>query len=89
MLEAIASAQQCSVPQAALAWLLHQPAATNIILGASKMQHLEDNLGAVDVALTPEQLADLDAAMPAPKVYPHWFGEMTADRAHSKALQDG
>lgn len=85
-LREIAAARGCSVPQAALAWLLAKPAATSIILGASKMTHLEDNLGAAAVGLTDEDLGALDALLPPPRPYPHWFGDLTADQAHTQAL---
>lgn len=85
-LKEIAAEKGCSIPQAALAWLLSKPAATNLILGASKMAHLEDNLGAADVELTPEEVATLDAAAPPPAPYPHWFIALTQDQAHRDAL---
>ncbi|MEM7354817.1 MAG: aldo/keto reductase, partial [Acidobacteriota bacterium] len=49
-----------SPAQVALAWLLHQPAVTAPIIGASKMKHLEDAVAAVDLALDSETLAYLE-----------------------------
>ena len=46
--------------QVALAWLLHKPEVTAPIVGATKARHLEDALGAVDVVLTPEEIARLE-----------------------------
>ena len=86
LMRAIAEKNGCSVPQVAIAWLLHQEAATNIILGASKIGHLEDNLGACDVEFTEDQLEALGEAMPPANVYPHWFGQITDDAAHRDAL---
>ncbi|MHC4958532.1 MAG: aldo/keto reductase [Planctomycetota bacterium] len=88
VLRGVAEEAGCSVPQAAIAWLLHKPAATSIIIGASKLAHLEDNLGAADVEFTPEQLGQLDAAMPPPRIYPHWFNQLTRDQTHTAALGD-
>ena len=85
-LKQIAAAKDCSIPQVALAWLLAKPAATNLVVGASRMAHLEDNLGAVDVELSAGEIAALDAMMPPSRVYPHWFIEMTNDKAHKQAL---
>lgn len=85
-LREIADAKGCSVPQAALAWLLAKPAATNIIVGASKLHHLQDNLGAADVELSAEDVASLDAMMPPARLYPHWFADATADSAARDAL---
>jgi aryl-alcohol dehydrogenase (NADP+) len=44
----------------ALAWLLHQPAVTAPIVGASKPGHLEDAVGALDVHLAAEDIAALE-----------------------------
>ncbi len=49
-----------SPAQAALAWLLQQPGVTAPIVGASKMQHLEDAVAALDLQLSPEELAALE-----------------------------
>lgn len=46
--------------QIALAWLLHQPGVTSPIIGASKMNHLEENVAALDIELSPEELETLE-----------------------------
>ncbi|MFE5112043.1 aldo/keto reductase [Streptomyces sp. NPDC056663] len=46
--------------QVALAWTLHSPGVTAPIIGARTIAQLEDNLGALQVDLTPSQLARLD-----------------------------
>ncbi len=69
----IADKHQASVAQIALAWLLAQPAVSSILLGASKIHQLEDNLGAADVSLSADELAELSAALPPAPVYPNWF----------------
>jgi aryl-alcohol dehydrogenase-like predicted oxidoreductase len=86
VLRAVAKRGGCSMPQAALAWLLAKPWATSVIVGASKMAHLEDNLGAANVEIPAKDLALLDAAMPPPLVYPNWFNAITTDQAHKGAL---
>ncbi len=45
--------------QIALAWLLHQPGVTAPIIGASKMTHLEEDIAAIDIELSPEELDTL------------------------------
>ncbi|MGW8249839.1 MAG: aldo/keto reductase, partial [Anaerolineales bacterium] len=60
-------------PQIALAWLLAQPAVDSVVIGARTMQQLEDNLGAMDLQLTPEELAQLDDASSVNPVYPYRF----------------
>jgi aryl-alcohol dehydrogenase-like predicted oxidoreductase len=45
-----------------LARLLASKAVSNILIGVSKISQLDDNVGALSVTLTPEELALLDAA---------------------------
>jgi len=47
--------------QIALAWLLHKPGVTAPIIGASKLSHLEDAVAALSIALTPDDVAYLEA----------------------------
>lgn len=62
-LEAIARQLGCSTAQLALAWVAHNPRVSTVILGASRLEQLQENLGALDVLprLTPEVLAQIDA----------------------------
>ncbi len=46
--------------QVALAWLLHKPVVTAPIVGASKLQHLEDAMAALSLKLTPEEQSELE-----------------------------
>jgi 1-deoxyxylulose-5-phosphate synthase len=46
--------------QAALAWLLHKPAVTAPIVGATKVEHLEDALAAEQLTLSDEEIARLE-----------------------------
>lgn len=48
--------------QLALAWLLHRPGLTAPIIGASKMSHLDDALGAVELKLSAEEMELLEEA---------------------------
>ena len=62
----------------ALAWLLHQPVVSTVIIGAKKMNQLEDNLTAVDVKFTPDELQELaDVSQLAPE-YPGWMLDFTS-----------
>jgi aryl-alcohol dehydrogenase-like predicted oxidoreductase len=57
----------------ALAWTLANPAVVSPVLGARTLAQAEDNIGALDVDLTPEQLDRLDrASAPAP-IFPGRF----------------
>jgi aryl-alcohol dehydrogenase-like predicted oxidoreductase len=69
----IAGSREVPVASVALAWLLHQPAVTTVILGAKTREQLEENLAAVDVTLSAEELARLDAVSALPREYPQWM----------------
>jgi aryl-alcohol dehydrogenase-like predicted oxidoreductase len=56
----IAKRRGVSNAQVALAWLLQQPGVTAPIVGASKMQHLEDAVQAVNFKLNEAELKELD-----------------------------
>jgi len=55
----IAKKRGVSNAQIALSWLLHQPGVSSPIVGASKAQHLEEAIAAVDIKLSAEELAAL------------------------------
>ncbi|PYP83334.1 MAG: aldo/keto reductase [Candidatus Angelobacter sp. Gp1-AA117] len=57
----VASQRGIPAAQVALAWLLHKPGVTAPIIGASKPHHLDDASAAVDVTLSPEEIATLEA----------------------------
>ncbi|HXZ81835.1 MAG TPA: hypothetical protein VEG30_18045 [Terriglobales bacterium] len=56
---------------------------------ASRTAQLEDNLGAADLTLTPEEVAELDATPVPAKPYPLWFQEKTPDNVARDALERG
>lgn len=72
----IAAAHGRSVAQVALAWLLHQPAVTSVIMGAKRPDQLADNLGAADLFLSDGELETLDTASALPAEYPGWMFEV-------------
>jgi aryl-alcohol dehydrogenase-like predicted oxidoreductase len=57
---AVAAERGVTAAQVALAWLLHQPAVTAPIVGATKPQHLADAIAAVDLELSDSELARLE-----------------------------
>ena len=71
----IAEAKGVSVAQVALAWLLHQPVVTSVIVGAKRIEQLQDNIRSTEVALSAEDLAALDAVSALPPEYPGWMLE--------------
>jgi len=81
VLEPMAQEKQSSVAQLALAWLLHQPVVTSVIIGAKKPEQLEDNLKATQVTFTEAELQQLDAVSKIASEYPGWMLERQgADR---------
>jgi aryl-alcohol dehydrogenase-like predicted oxidoreductase len=54
----------------AIAWLLGVKGVTAPIIGPRTLAHLEDLLGAVDVDLSDEERARLEAPAPPPEMYP-------------------
>jgi aryl-alcohol dehydrogenase-like predicted oxidoreductase len=79
-LDAVAQETDKSVPQVALNWLLQRPSVSTVVIGARNEEQLRANLGAVGWALTPQQIARLDAASEKPKIYPYWHQAQFADR---------
>lgn len=69
--EAVAGDRGATVSQVALAWLRAQPTVASVIVGARTLAQLEDNLGAAEVNLTPEELTALDEASAPPELYPY------------------
>jgi aryl-alcohol dehydrogenase-like predicted oxidoreductase len=69
----IASDHDVSVARIALAWLLHQDVVTSVIIGAKRLNQLEDNLLAPAVQLSDEDLKRLDRISALPSEYPGWM----------------
>jgi len=76
ILKGMAEQKRVSVAQLALAWLLHQPRVTSVILGTKKLSQLDDNLGAIDVTFSAEELKSLDDVSKLPIEYPGWMVEI-------------
>ncbi|UOQ72701.1 aldo/keto reductase [Hymenobacter cellulosilyticus] len=76
-LRPMAEAKGATVAQLALAWLLHQPVVSSVIIGANKPEQLEDNLKAVDVQFSPEELQQLDEVSKLAPEYPGWMLDFT------------
>lgn len=59
--EALAAERGLPMAQIALAWLLHKPEVTTPIIGATKPRHLDDAIAALDIELSAEEIAALEA----------------------------
>jgi aryl-alcohol dehydrogenase-like predicted oxidoreductase len=60
--EAVAKELDTTTPRVALAWVKAQAGVSSTIIGARTLAQLEDNLAALDLALSPDQLAKLSQA---------------------------
>ncbi len=82
VLRPMAVKKSVSVAQLALAWLLHQQIVSSIIIGATKISQLHDNLKSVDVVFTPQELNQLNEVSKLPVEYPaNVLEAMTMDRS--------
>ena len=63
----------CSPARISLAWLLAKPVVTSVILGAKRLDQLQDNLAAAELKLTQEEIEVLDDVSALPPEYPGWM----------------
>jgi aryl-alcohol dehydrogenase-like predicted oxidoreductase len=64
-LDPIVIQKDCTLAQLSLAWVLEQPGVTSPIIGPRTLEQLEDNLGAIDVPITADDLSKIDEIVPA------------------------
>ena len=81
----IAERHNVSVAGVALAWLLHQRVVSSVIIGAKRLDQLDDNIASTTIALTEQDLDALDAVSRLPKEYPGWMFETQGARAKQLA----
>jgi aryl-alcohol dehydrogenase-like predicted oxidoreductase len=60
-----------SAAQVALAWMLHKPGITAPIIGATKMQHMDDAIAAVDINLSADDIAYLEEPYQPKVIFGH------------------
>jgi aryl-alcohol dehydrogenase-like predicted oxidoreductase len=75
----IAASKGCTPSQLALAWVLAQGQDIVPIPGTKRMTYLEENLGALDIRLTADELEQINVVLPA--------GQTSGDRYHPQAMQ--
>ncbi len=73
VLAPIAERHQCSAARISLAWLLSKPVVTSVIIGAKRKEQLEDNVAAMEVQLSADELHQLDEVSALPPEYPGWM----------------
>jgi len=88
-LEVIAKAHNASVAAISLAWLSAKPGVTSPIIGARRLAQLEDNIKALDVKLTADEIAKLDALTQPKLNFPHNMLPMAPAIIHGGATVNG
>lgn len=83
---AIAHDHNTTVAALALAWLLHKPVVASVLVGATKLSQLEDNLQAASLQLSPAALHTLDQLSAVAPIYPNWFNRNLQDQPVTQAL---
>ena len=73
ILRPIAESHGTSVATVALAWVLAKPFVTSVIIGAKRLDQLQQNLSAAELQLTEEQMKQLDEVSTLPPEYPGWM----------------
>ncbi len=81
----IAEARGVSVAQIALAWLLHRRVVSSVIVGAKRVEQLDDNIAATAIDLTEAEMDALDAVSTLPREYPGWMFQQQGARAKQLA----
>ncbi len=72
-LRRVAARHDASPARVAIAWTMAQPMISSVIVAARKPEHLEDNLAAVDLALTAEDMDELNRVSARRTPYPKWM----------------
>lgn len=73
VVETIAEEKACTPAQVSLAWCMNQPGITSPIIGPRTVEQLDDNLGAINITITPDDQKRLDAvAPPGDKIVPYY-----------------
>jgi aryl-alcohol dehydrogenase-like predicted oxidoreductase len=88
-LQEIAAARNASAAQVALAWVQGRAGVASSIIGARKMEQLEDNLAALDVELTAEDVETLDGLSAPDPIFPHSFLQSIAAGIQNGATVNG
>ena len=73
VIRAIADEKGVSVATIALAWMLHKPGVTSIIIGAKTVEQLKQNIASTEVRLSAQEMAKLDEVSALPVEYPGWM----------------
>jgi len=76
VLRAVAEENGRPMAQVALAWVARRPGVSSVLVGASRPEQLVQNIGALDITLSPEQQGRLDAAGRPPRLNPYFIFDL-------------
>lgn len=83
----IAHSHDSTPAQVSLAWLLAQSHVSSVLIGSSNISQLKENLNAIELKLTLEEIAVLEELTRPTPLYPSWFTTNTLDAHVVKALK--
>lgn len=88
-MHAMASSKQCTVAQLALRWTMGRPGVASTIIGTRTLEQLEDNMGAMNVHLSVQEIAELDALTKPELPFPCDFLEFVRSGIHNGTTING
>ena len=86
-LKTIAAKHQASIAQVALAWVMQRPFVSSVLIGATKLEQLDDNLKSAQITLDQEDLRTIEELTAIQPPYPAWMQPMGIDMLTSEALK--
>jgi aryl-alcohol dehydrogenase-like predicted oxidoreductase len=89
VMRGIAESHSVSIAQVALAWLLHQPQVTSVIIGAKRVDQLTDNIASTELKLSTKELEALGKVSSLPPEYPGWMFDMQGKYRQSQVAAEG
>ena len=73
---------EATVSQVAIAWLLHRPTVASVVIGARTTKQLEENMKAVNVHLTPEDVSTINTSHYLSFLLSRWSNWMSVAKNH-------
>ncbi len=86
-LRSIADKHQASIAQVALAWVMQQSFVSSVLIGATKLEQLDNNLKSARLTLDQEDLRTIEGLTAIQLPYPAWMQPMGIDLLTSEALK--
>ncbi len=86
-LRSIADKHQASIAQVALAWVMQQSFVSSVLIGATKLEQLDNNLKSAQLTLDQEDLRTIEGLTARQPPYPAWMQPMGIDLLTSEALK--